>query len=515
MPKTYIAHNKLRDYDAFCNPFSASFTLYHLFSPFPSLIHPFSPSCYQVATFLVCLIIDSMSNLAGPVTLESLVNTLAYIHHYTIPYLRSRGSSSQHLQRLSTWIGLPQPQLKTIRQHKLLMAHIALLQAADLLAHSKNYWFCVPDLEQWLELTSDSQYQHLLDAVDKCAWQTVLESENWGDRFDAAYANFIHQTLAKQKSLNFSCTTPVFLRGEESDKEWRLSMPASLRPKMQFHLLQLGEWQPDQPLRINPVTIAAAAKRGYGWQYIQHLIEDVTQSRLSSTQEATLLRWVRAAEHYHIQDVTLLSTAHPEQLGEIMAYQRLGRHVKTQLSPRHAIVSSQLQKPLRNWLFSKNKFLDSTTSKKSKPTQSHIPLGWLGLSVLIELKKLLPLPILIPGDVMEETESLLSTKERYAYQLMVDDIMRAIKEAIKGEDAFFPAAHKVSTERIEQISKAIEHETTLMIAYQAIGDCNASCRTIQPLRLEQRGALYYLHAYCYRAEMNLTFRLDRMQEVKG
>jgi hypothetical protein len=33
---------------------------------------------------------------------------------------------------------------------------------------------------------------------------------------------------------------------------------------------------------------------------------------------------------------------------------------------------------------------------------------------------------------------------------------------------------------------------------------------VRPLWLEQRADLYYLHAYCYRAEAERVFRLDRV-----
>jgi predicted DNA-binding transcriptional regulator YafY len=47
-----------------------------------------------------------------------------------------------------------------------------------------------------------------------------------------------------------------------------------------------------------------------------------------------------------------------------------------------------------------------------------------------------------------------------------------------------------------------------------LGELKASYRQVQPLRLEKRGSLYYLHAYCYRAETNLTFRMDRIQHLQ-
>jgi predicted DNA-binding transcriptional regulator YafY len=39
-------------------------------------------------------------------------------------------------------------------------------------------------------------------------------------------------------------------------------------------------------------------------------------------------------------------------------------------------------------------------------------------------------------------------------------------------------------------------------------------RTVQPLWLEQRGNLHYLHGYCYLAEADRVFRLDRVLDVE-
>ena len=52
----------------------------------------------------------------------------------------------------------------------------------------------------------------------------------------------------------------------------------------------------------------------------------------------------------------------------------------------------------------------------------------------------------------------------------------------------------------------------LEIVYQPPAERRPHVRLVQPLRLEQRGGLYYLHAYCYLAEANRVFRLDRLQD---
>ena len=79
-----------------------------------------------------------MNELAGHITLESVVKVLTYFHYYTIPYLSGRGLPARHLQQLTHWLGVPDNRLKTLPQHRFLAAHIVLLQAAGLLKHQEN-----------------------------------------------------------------------------------------------------------------------------------------------------------------------------------------------------------------------------------------------------------------------------------------------------------------------------------------------------------------------------------------
>jgi predicted DNA-binding transcriptional regulator YafY len=57
-------------------------------------------------------------------------------------------------------------------------------------------------------------------------------------------------------------------------------------------------------------------------------------------------------------------------------------------------------------------------------------------------------------------------------------------------------------------------ERPLSIACQALGDGEPHHRLVEPLRLEERGQLYYLYACCYRAEADRVFRLDRLHECE-
>ncbi|MCP4358117.1 MAG: WYL domain-containing protein, partial [Chloroflexi bacterium] len=59
----------------------------------------------------------------------------------------------------------------------------------------------------------------------------------------------------------------------------------------------------------------------------------------------------------------------------------------------------------------------------------------------------------------------------------------------------------------------IQKQTPLTLNYQALHAPTPKQHIVEPLRLEQRGDLFYLYAYSYRAEANLTFRLDRLTAI--
>jgi proteasome accessory factor C len=100
---------------------------------------------------------------------------------------------------------------------------------------------------------------------------------------------------------------------------------------------------------------------------------------------------------------------------------------------------------------------------------------------------------------------------------VVEKVIGDLRAAINGRDAFFPAAAPPSAELIRDVELAIAEGGVLAIAYQSLAAQAPGWRQVAPLRLEESGALYYLHAYCHLAEANRIFRLDRIDawEVVG
>ena len=456
-----------------------------------------------------------MTTFLGHITLDSITKVLAYCHNYTIPYLSGRGLPAPHLQRLALWLNLPDDKLQTIRQHRFLAAHMILVQAADLLRHDNNLWFCSPFVEQWLQQEPFAQCQTFIEAIDRCSWKMVMERENLTACFDEAYSTFIRQSLARQQDAEGKPSDCFASWVSLSDVVWQLALPPALPPEWLFHLLQLGEWNPQEPLCISAITIAQARQHGYGINFIEQILSKVIPQGLTLSQQSQLLEWYLAAEQYQIQAAYLLSTAQPGQLAEIMANRRLARKIHRQISPRYALVSPALVTPLKRWLAKQDKYLQAPQVEEGEFNLEweSSAFNWLGLKLLIDLKELLALPMPAPHGLLDEVTAVLSPEEQTELSFTAHHIMGELKQAIRGKDAFFPAREAMPQRFSDQISQAIELESVLIIEYQALGEFKPSRRQIQPLRLENRGNLNYLFAYCYRAETNLTFRLDRITHL--
>jgi hypothetical protein len=448
-----------------------------------------------------------------PITLHTAVSTLAYIHYYTTPFLPTRLMPITQLRHLAQYIGQKNKPFNHIQEHKLLAAHLVLLSAANLLLHDDQFWYCSPCLDDWLSAEPAAQITTFIQAIEQCHWTAAAQEMNLTGVFDDAYATWISQCLSREARR--LPNPPSHAKWEaHTPTAWLLHLPPVMPAHTFFHIHQLGHWSPPSLVQITPLTIAAARLHGYALPFIEFILELATETTLADTQQSQLINWYQQAETYRIESALLLTVNRPEQLSAIFQRKNLRRLIERQLSPRHAIVQTAIIPVLTKWLAKQGYALQSPgvnyLTDDLTPTEYH----WLGLHLLAELGQLIPLPVPPPFDLLEHSQSTLPPAQQDRLARLSVSIVESLREAIRGRDAFFPAQHPVPAETLDLIRQAVYHETPLLICYQALGEIEPSWREVHPLRLDQYGALYYLHAYCLRAEANRTFRLDRISELK-
>lgn len=455
-----------------------------------------------------------------PLTPYTLTLLLAYLHYYT-PELLPRGHfiAPTHLRIMAQWIGRPSPKLRSIRQHPFLAAHVALLQCAGLIPTTGPRLIPLPAVTDWLHATFSDQIRCLLAALDNpSAWQETLSRLGLGETVTEDLTVYLHQLLERQLAAPAPDESgAAYWLPEANDDTWALRLPDALPLWLHFDLRQFGEWSPDHSLLCTPLTIARAAQRGYGLTAMQWILERATGQPLPEERQKQLTIWSHRAHAFQVQTVRLLTTAQHQQLKTIIRQKRLRESVVSQISPHQALVTSDMLPKLEKWLATQGyplRYSAAESGELGSNKEKSAEYYWLGLRMLTGLRELCPLPYPAPHALLEDAGQSLPPETIADLEHLAQQTLESLRQAVRGRDAFFPSERPIPHTWLEMIQQAIYAQTPLTLCYQALGERKPSWREVQPLRLEEQGDLRYLYVYCYRAEANLTLRLDRVQDIE-
>jgi predicted DNA-binding transcriptional regulator YafY len=124
--------------------------------------------------------------------------------------------------------------------------------------------------------------------------------------------------------------------------------------------------------------------------------------------------------------------------------------------------------------------------------------------------RLIPLPFTLPAETRWRLAQQLDPAQQAALALKAEQIVDGVAAALRGRDAYFPPAQPPDPRVAAAIRAALAAEGELEILYQGLGETAPRARRVAPLWLEEQPWGTYLHAYCYLAEDNRVFRLDRI-----
>ena len=450
------------------------------------------------------------------ITPQTATLLLAYVHHYICKFLPKRLMGGRHLSILSNWIGQPIHNLRTTRKHPLLAAHLALLNAAKLLDTRSGCWTCTPAAFDWLQADHKAQLELLRQSLvtqNQPAWNETVAAFGLEETLPLDYVAYLTQQLTHQ--LSQSPPPPALATWLTTNSEqWLLNLPDYLPSHLRFHLHQLGQWQPGQPLCCTSATFGWAAQHGYSTRAITAIFNKATGQPLSSEQMQQLDECLDRVGAYRIRAVTLLSTRQPEQMVHIARQRRFRERIHEQISPRHAIVSSSMSTNLHRWLERQGYGLTPPPVSTPKPDLPDPAYTWLGLRLLTDVAALTGNSLRPSASSLAAAETHLSPTELADLEARADSLRDQLRQAIRGRDAFLPAYPKNNDRLLTIIKQALNQEETIQMAYQSLVDQQPYWREVFPLRLEQWDALYYLYAYCHRAEANRIFRLDRIHNFR-
>lgn len=449
----------------------------------------------------------------------SLALTLGFFQYYTPTRLARRPEpDAVHLRRLSAWHGLAHPPGRhSLPRHRALALQLALLHAAGLLNLDAALITPTPAALAWLRAAPADRHRALLDALDDSPrWAELVAHLQLAAALPDHFAAWAGQFLRRLAQQTDPPPAPATLR--HAPALWQLRLYPATPPDLLFDLLQIGRWQPltrdGGRLDLTPHTIARAVQRGYGPEGIRHALEAALRGPLEPPLRADLHNWARAARAYRLQTVCILETAQDEQLQAVYNARRFRPHTLRRLSPRHAVVDPAIRPALEAWLDQHGFALDTPEPAAAPTAQAAPDVGpaydWLGLRVLLGLGDLIPLPVPPPHAQLAAAAVRLAPAELGRLEETARCLLDDLRDAIRGRDAFYPALHPPDENLLRAVADALSHDRTLTITYKTLGDPAPRVRRIRPHSLEQRGELTYLRAWCYLAEAELTFRLDRV-----
>ncbi len=289
-------------------------------------------------------------------------------------------------------------------------------------------------------------------------------------------------------------------------------MPPWLRTHLRFHLLQMGEWLPEQEWQGTAYSIARAAQHGYSLTLMEATLTRVTGQALSVERRKQLVAWYRRHDAYQIRPVYVLSVKDPAHMDEVLSQQRWRAHIGRRLGRRHAVVGPQLIPLLARRLQTTGYALDGPTLPR-EPGEGvqNVADSWLALEVLAGLGKLISLPFSLSSETRYRLAEQLTLEQQAVLEQKAEQVLAGVAAALRGRDAFFTHEQPVDPALVALIRAALAEGEELEIAYQGLGEASPRWRRMEPHWLEEKEWGLYLHGYCYLAEANRVFRLDRIK----
>jgi len=328
--------------------------------------------------------------------------------------------------------------------------------------------------------------------------------------------------------------TPLHLHSPVFDDDGQptavpLTVPAGLPPASRFALAVLVEGDDDQAQRLTPRSLARALHRGHTAEGLVALLEELTQDPLHPAVLSALYTWAEAVEAITIAPALLLRVRDPALLQRLSAIRRLRARLGETLSARAVTVEAdQLEALLRHLErlgFHCDCGLgigDCGLGPGSRPTtpvvESELSEGErtavaAALHLFVTLADELGLDLRAPHLLAQRWLEGLPPPQREAARRQAQTVLEALRhhDTRRGvEDYRLPSP---TAPLLPELERAIAQGATIEIAYHTAGRGHLLTRRVDPLRLEWRGGLPYLVAFCHLRQEARVFRVDRIERV--
>jgi hypothetical protein len=274
---------------------------------------------------------------------------------------------------------------------------------------------------------------------------------------------------------------------------------------------------------ITPRSLARALHRGHTVEGLVAFLEELAAEPLHPAVLKALYTWAEAVEAITIAPALLLRVRDPALLQELSSIRRLRARLSETLSARAVTVEAdQLEALVRH--LERLGFYPRVESATAQPgfaiqaeqmTTGERTAMAAALRLLVVLTDELGLELRAPHLLAQRWLEGLPQAQRDAARRQVQTVLDALRyrEARRGvQDYRLPSP---TAPLLPELERAMAQGSTIEIDYHTAGRGHLLSRRVDPLRLEWRGGVPYLVAFCHLRQENRTFRVDRIERIEG
>lgn len=305
----------------------------------------------------------------------------------------------------------------------------------------------------------------------------------------------------------------------------QLTVNVSLKSATQalVRLEALAEWvgrtDDDISYHLTPKSLANAIERGSQFNEILAFL-DRESGGLTEAQVDKLKQWSQKIADVHLHHVTLLETRSPERMTEITRPRQVRQHILRTLNPRTVIVNEAKLQDVTRYLRRQGISLIAPPDEAKPKTPSDFTQGAASLLICARvyqaLAQWLDLPQPLPSGMLNNLAAHLDSATQSAAQQASEQTIERLKQVIDGYAPRLDFSNQglPQAQTLPIIQQALRDEHDLDMTYWSAGRGVRTKRSIQPYRIEFKGKMAYLYAYCYQAHDERCFRLDRIEQIK-
>jgi hypothetical protein len=310
---------------------------------------------------------------------------------------------------------------------------------------------------------------------------------------------------------------PFLERGEGESIDLRVPDALPLLDRFALEAIVPPDPEAVARYRLTPPRFQRALQRGHTAEGVVSFLERASDTPLPVSTLGALYRWAETFGAVTIREAVLLQTRDAARMRQLTGQRRLRETLGPTLNARTVEVEADRLEALLRRLERRDVIprLDISDPRPDalSPGDRDAERAAIvaALQVYAHLADALGHPTRPAYALIRRWREALSLPLRDAADRRAKDLIDALHRAdpLELEDRLPQPTGPL----LDVLRAAIEAEETVEIDYYTAGRAHRTTRQIDPLRLEWRGDVVYLIAYCYLREDQRVFRVDRIQRV--